>query len=66
MAVKIENNNYYDMHEVAKIFNCSTRTVKRYAEAGKIEGNKLGRTWYFSKESVNKYITGKANGNNEK
>ena len=57
MAVTIENTTYYSIHEVAELFNCSTRTLRRYLDAGKIEGSKIGRTWYFTQDSVNKYFT---------
>ena len=57
MAVTIENTTFYSIHEVAELFNCSTRTLKRYLDAGKIEGRKLGRSWYFTQESVNRYFT---------
>lgn len=56
MAVTIENKNYYTIHEVAELFHCSTRTLKRYLDAGKIEGKKLGRTWYFTEDGINRYF----------
>lgn len=59
MAVTIENKNYYTSHEVAELFHCSTRTLKRYMDAGKIEGKKLGRTWYFTQEAIDDYLNGK-------
>lgn len=64
MAVTIENTNYYDIHEVSDIFKVSTRTVKRYVDAGKIEGKKLGRTWYFTEESIRRYFTERGAGSN--
>jgi len=56
VSVKLENIIYYDVHEVAEIFNCSTRTIKRYVDSGKLKGNKLGRTWYFTEQSIKRYI----------
>lgn len=67
MAIMIENRNYYDIHEVAELFHCSTRTLKRYLDAGKLEGRKLGRTWYFTEDGINRYFTERgAGGNGEK
>jgi excisionase family DNA binding protein len=67
MAVTIDNRNYYDIHEVAELFHCSTRTLKRYLDAGKLEGQKLGRTWYFTEDGINRYFTERgAGGNGEK
>lgn len=64
--VQIENTKLYTMEEVANIFGCSTRTVKRYVNAGKIDGQRLGRTWYFTEESVKRYFTQREGGSNGK
>lgn len=64
MAVEIESRTYYTIHEVAEKFNCSTRTLKRYLDAGKIEGKKLGRTWYFTEENISRYFTERGAGSN--
>jgi len=66
MAVKIENTTFYTMAEVATFFGCSTRTIKRYLNAGKIEGQRLGRTWYFTEESVKRYFEQREGGSNGK
>ena len=57
MAVMIENANYYTRKEIADKFGCSTRTIKRYIDAGKIEGKKLGRSWYFTEKNIEDYFS---------
>jgi excisionase family DNA binding protein len=57
MAVMIENANYYTIKEIADKFGCSTRTIKRYIDAGKIEGKKLGRSWYFTEKNIEDYFS---------
>ena len=64
MAVEIESKIYYTIHEVADKFKCSTRTLKRYVDAGKLDGKKLGRTWYFTEESIRRYFTERGAGSN--
>lgn len=53
----IENANYYTIKEIADKFGCSTRTIKRYIDADKIEGKKLGRSWYFTEKNIEDYFS---------
>ena len=57
--VKIENTTLYTAEEVANLFGCSQRTIKRYQDAGKIEGRRMGRTWYFTEENVKRFFNEK-------
>lgn len=57
MPVMIENTNYYTIKEIADKFGCSTRTIKRYIDANKIEGKKLGRSWYFTEKNIEDYFS---------
>lgn len=57
MPVMIENTNYYTIKEIADKFGCSTRTIKRYIDADKIEGKKLGRSWYFTEKNIEDYFS---------
>lgn len=59
MPVMIENANYYTIKEIADKFGCSTRTIKRYIDADKIEGKKLGRSWYFTEKNIEDYFSNK-------
>ena len=59
MPVMIENTNYYTIKEIADKFGCSTRTIKRYIDADKIEGKKLGRSWYFTEKNIEDYFSNK-------
>ena len=56
MRIQIEGTNYIDAKEVAKLFNCSQRTVMRYREAGHFETTRIGRTWYYTEDSVANYL----------
>jgi excisionase family DNA binding protein len=57
MPVMIENANFYTIKEIADKFGCSTRTIKRYIDANKIEGKKLGRSWYFTEKNIEDYFS---------
>lgn len=39
--------------EVAKLFNVHPETVRRWARTKKLKAEKIGKLWYFSKESIN-------------
>ena len=52
MRMQIDGVTYYDKDEVAKLFNCSTRTVRRYQLAGHFEQRKVNRSWFFTEQRV--------------
>lgn len=56
MRMQIDGVTYYDKDEVAKLFNCSTRTVRRYQLAGHFEQRKVNRSWFFTEQSVLDYL----------
>ena len=56
MRMQIDGVTYYDKDEVAKLFNCSTRTVRRYQLAGHCEQRKVNRSWFFTEQSVLDYL----------
>ena len=47
MQIQIDGVTYYDNEEVAKVLNCSTRTVIRYREAGRFNARKINRSWFY-------------------
>ena len=56
MQIQIDGVTYYDNAEVAKVLNCSTRTVIRYREAGRFNARNINRSWFFTEESVLDYL----------
>lgn len=56
MQIQIDGVTYYDNEEVAKVLNCSTRTVIRYREAGRFNARNINRSWFFTEQSVLDYL----------
>lgn len=56
MQIQIDGVTYYDNEEVAKVLNCSTRTVMRYREAGRFNARNINRSWFFTEQSVLGYL----------
>ena len=56
MQIQIDGVTYYDNEEVAKVLNCSTRTVMRYREAGRFNARNINRSWFFTEQSVLDYL----------
>lgn len=48
----------YNTEEAAKILKISTRTVKMYAGAGRIQAQKIAGAWKFTEESLNRFLKG--------
>jgi len=41
-----------DLHRAALIFNVTDGTVKRWLYNGEIQGKKIGRKWFFSRDYI--------------
>jgi len=44
-------------HEAAKYLNLHVRTIYRLAKNGKLPGRKVGRSWRFSKDALDKWLS---------
>lgn len=53
IEAKVQVNNLYTIEGVATEFNVSSRTVYRWLSDGKLSGQKIGRSWRISQESIN-------------
>lgn len=53
--IEIENLKLFDIDDVAKICSCSSRTLRRDMNAGKLEGYYIGRAWYFTEKTIDAY-----------
>jgi excisionase family DNA binding protein len=56
--IEFDNMKYYSAQEVAKIFQVSLRTIRRYLKAGKLEYKKFGRNTLISEETIKDYLEG--------
>jgi excisionase family DNA binding protein len=44
-------------HEAAEYLNLNVRTIYRLAKNGKLPGYKVGRSWKFSKDALDKWLS---------
>ena len=57
--IELDNVKIYDIEEVANMFKCSTKTVKRRVDDGTLKGNRIGDVWYFTEKQIEEYLEGK-------
>jgi len=43
--------------EAAEYLNLNVRTIYRLAKNGKLPGHKVGRSWRFSKDALDKWLS---------
>ncbi|PKE20732.1 helix-turn-helix domain-containing protein [Macrococcoides caseolyticum] len=48
----------YTVDEVAKMLDCTERTIRNYIKAGKIKAVKMGRKYIISEDNYKKFING--------
>lgn len=44
-------------HEAAEYLNLHVRTIYRLAKNGKLPGHKVGRSWRFRKDALDKWLS---------
>ena len=47
---------YYKVEELANMFKINKVTARRWAKDGRFNAVKVGRRWYFSRETIEKEI----------
>ncbi len=50
----------HEITEVAKHFNVTTRTIRNWVKAGRIQGVKIGRKWFFKDSEIRRITQPKA------
>lgn len=53
---KINDRELVLVEDVAKAFDCSTRTVKRYIHSKKLKAIQFAGKWFVLLESIEKFI----------
>jgi excisionase family DNA binding protein len=41
---------YFNVEELAQVYKVSTESIRRWAQSGKVKGEKRGRRWFFPKK----------------
>jgi len=51
-------DSLFSIHELSKELNVSTKTLYNYVLSGRLQGVKIGRSWYFPEQNILKFING--------
>jgi excisionase family DNA binding protein len=49
----------YDVYEIAKLFDVTPQSVRKYLKQGKIKANKFGTKWYITEEAMRDFLMNK-------
>ena len=56
----------YDVQEIARIFDMTPQSVRKYFKEGRIKARKVGTRWYVTEEAIRDYLMGVDNDNENK
>lgn len=63
-ASKQENMPYLKSKDVKRLLSCSDSTLQYYRQSGKLPAKKLGGSYYYSSESIDKLMASTLLNNN--
>jgi len=49
---------FYDVQEIARIFDMTPQSVRKYFKEGRIKARKVGTRWYVTEEAIRDYLLG--------
>ena len=50
------NSNFLTVKEAAENYNLSQKTLKDWLRAGKVKGEKIGRSWRIKEDDIREYL----------
>ena len=56
--IKIGNIKAYDVQEIAKAFDMTPQSIRKFIREGRIKGRKVGTRWYVTEEAMREYLLG--------
>lgn len=56
MPIEFGDTKFYTLDEIAKAFNVTKITIRSYLKEGKLRGEKMGKRWYVSEESIKEFF----------
>jgi len=63
---QIGDIKFYDVQEIAKIFDMTPQSIRKFLKEGRIKGRKVGTRWYVTEEAIRDYLMGVDNDNENK
>ena len=59
--IEIGNIKAYDVQEIAKMFDMTPQSIRRFLREGRIKARKFGTRWYVTEEAMREYLLGHDN-----
>ncbi len=59
MTKSVLGERLYTIPEVAEMLGVSTRSITAYIQKKKLQGQKIGKRWYFAEANVKDFIHGR-------
>ena len=56
---------FYDVQEIAKAFDMTPQSIRKFLKEGRIKARKFGTRWYVTEEAMREYLLGIDNDNNK-
>ena len=60
--IEIGDIKAYDVQEIAKMFDMTPQSIRKFIREGRIKGRKVGTRWYVTEEAIREYLLGYDNG----
>jgi len=55
---QIGDIKFYDVQEIAKIFDMTPQSIRKFLKEGRIKARKVGTRWYVTEEAMREYLLG--------
>jgi len=49
---------FYDVQEIAKIFDMTPQSIRKFFREGRIKARKFGTRWYVTEEAMREFLLG--------
>lgn len=56
--IEIGDIKAYDVQEIAKMFDMTPQSIRKFIREGRIKGRKVGTRWYVTEEAIREYLLG--------
>ncbi len=56
--IQIGDIKAYDVQEIAKLFDMTPQSIRRFLREGRIKARKFGTRWYVTEEAMREYLLG--------
>ena len=54
--VQIGDIRAYDVYEIAKMFDMTPQSIRKFLKQGRIKARKFGTKWYVTEEAMREYL----------